>query len=661
MADTNNTQLVKMPNGDVVAFPADMPGDEIHALIAHKFPKEVAAYGTAAPGNGGTSNPDDPYFQGLPLPDRPDPAHTVQPNETSTGFLAPVSHNRRTGEWAPAVPGILTGIRDSVIDAASLPGDVLSGKYDQQLDPRSAMQSLQPDLIGRGLNAATVVGADAVPAAALKLSQRGAALRAPGAASAAGFGIPLTKGQTSGDLQQITKEELLRNGGGSAQNVMRNFDASQQETIGNVASGIGASLGKNPESTRDLVTTAIQDKVAFHKDQAASLYKIAADGGVSIKPEMVGALPQVISHSLENANVVLDTTGGLTPGANMAQRIISEDAANLTSGMSDLSAQPGSIKGTGGITLEGIEQTRKKLVGIEGVNATDSRAVKAIKTAFDDWVQTAVDNMLVSGDESALDALKQARAASKDYLSITNPKEGDQVGLAVKKLQSMDNGGATSEEVANYLYGSSIVSPTLNAPKVAARIKGLVGADSDAWKAVRADAWNRITKDLATDDPRSATMMAKRIETFLNDKGDSLSKVLYSDDERAQMQAFADALKATRTPRDATNPSRTAYTIGQMAGNITRVLAGVVTGGATGNPAIGLATTLSIPVFKNIGARKAALKAVDQSIGGSAALKITAPGSNALRGMASGASGNKVERMKLPAIGGSGATNKLVA
>lgn len=656
-----NTQLVKMPNGDVVAFPSDMPSDEIHALIVHKFPKETAAYGTNAPGNGGTSNPDDPYFQGLPLPDRPDPAHTVQPGEVNTGFLAPVSHNRRTGEWAPAVPGALTGIRDSLVDAASLPGDVLSGKYDQQLDPRSGMQNLQPDLIGRGLNAATVVGADAVPAAALRLSQKGAALRAPGAAEAAGFGIPLTKGQAAGDLQQVTKEELLRNGGGSAQNVMRNFDAAQQEKIGNVASGIGSTLGKNPESTRDLVTTAIQDKVAFHKDQAASLYKIAADGGVSIQPEMVDALPQVISHSLENANVVLDSTGGLTPGANMAQKIISEDAANLTSGMSDLSAQPGSIKGTGGITLEGIEQTRKKLVGIEGVNSTDSRAVKAIKTAFDDWVQTAVDNMLVSGDESALDALKQARSASKDYLSITNPKEGDQIGLAVKKLQSMDNGGATSEEVANYLYGANVVSPTLNAPKVAARIKDIVGADSDAWKAVRADAWNRITKDLATDDPRSATMMAKRIEGFLNDKGTSLSKVLYSDDERAQMQAFADALKATITPRDATNPSRTAYTIGQMAGNISRVLAGVVTGGATGNPMLGLATTLSIPVFKNIGARKNALKAVSQDVAAPAALNTSGP-ANALRGMASGASGNKVERMKqLPLGGGEVTTNRLVA
>lgn len=653
------SQNVKMPDGTVVAFPDDMPKDEISALIEHKFPAAVKAM-HPAPGHVHVPA-DDLGLQGIPMSDQPDPAHTVQPGEVNTGFLAPVSHNRRTGEWAPAVPAALTGIRDSLVDAASLPGDVLSGKYDQQLDPRSGMQNLQPDLIGRGLNAATVVGADAVPAAALRLSQKGAALRAPGAAEAGGFGIPLTKGQASGDLQQVTKEELLRNGGGGAQNVMRNFDAAQQEKIGTVASGIGDSLGRNPESTKDLVTTAIQDKVAFHKDQAASLYKIAADGGVSIQPEMVDALPQVISHSLENANVVLDTTGGLTPGANMAQRIISEDAANLTSGMSDLSEQPGSIKGTGGITLEGIEQTRKKLVGIEGVNSTDARAVKAIKTAFDDWVQTAVDNMLVSGDESALDALKQARSASKDYLSITNPKEGDQIGLAVKKLQSMDNGGATSEEVANYLYGANVVSPTLNAPKVAARIKDIVGADSDAWKAVRADAWNRITKDLATDDPRSATMMAKRIEGFLNDKGSSLSKVLYSDDERTQMQAFADALKATITPRDATNPSRTAYTIGQMAGNISRVLAGVVTGGATGNPMLGLATMLSIPVFKNIGARKNALKAVSQDVAAPAALNTSGP-VNALRGMASGASGNKVERMKQLPLGGSGVTtNRLVA
>lgn len=652
MADT--TQLVRMPNGDVVAFPADMPKEEIGALILHKFPKEVAAAGTSLPGNGGTSNPNDPFFQGLALPDRPDPAHTAQPGEESTGFLAPVSHNRRTGEWAPAVPGVLTGIRDSLVNAAQLPGDVLAGKY-PEMNPAVSKDQLSPELVGRGLNAATAVGADAVPVAALKLSQQGAALRAPGADAAAGFGIPLTKGQTSGDLQQITKEEMLRNGGGSAQNVVRNFDASQQGAIADAAGKIGASVGTHGESMPDLVTGAIQDKVAFHKDQASSLYQIAADGGVSVKPEMVAALPQVVAHSLETSAVHIDPQ--LTPSANAAMNILNEDTAKMTGELADAAAKPGAIAGSGGITLQGIEQIRKKLVGLGGgINDTDSRAMGAVKRAFDDWAQTAVDNMLVTGDPVALDALKQARAASSDYLSITEPGAGDQ---AAKSVAKMAKGDATSEEVANWLYGANVVSPTLNAPKVAQIVKDTVGADSPAFQAVRADVWTRLTQDMASGDSKSATKMAKSIETFLNDKGTTLSNVLYTREERAKMQDFADALKATITPGDAANPSRSGYTLMQMASGITRLLAGIATGGLTGNPAIGIATSMSIPVFKNIGARKAALKAIDQTPAAPAALNVGVP-TNALKAGVSGTMGNDMRSLPPRMLAGAG-TNRLVA
>ncbi|MDB6036019.1 MAG: hypothetical protein JWM16_6357 [Verrucomicrobiales bacterium] len=635
--------IVTLPDGRNVKFPDDMPKEEIRALIEHKFPDAVASkLKNAAPATS-AYKPIDIGAQGLDVPgSSPDPAHTVQPGEEHVGFLAPVTHNTRTGQWSPSVPGVLTGIRDSVVDAVKLPGDVAAGKY-PEMDPRVSKSELSPDLIGRGLNAATAIGTGDAPAALGKVPGSNA-LTAPGAKSAGDFGIPLTRGQAAGDLQQITKEEMLRNGGGSAQNVMRNFDATQRDAIGGVADTIGAGLGSNAESMPDLVTTAIRDKVAFHKDQAASLYEIAADGGVSIKPEMVDALPQVIAHSLETGAITVDQQ--LTPGATAAMKLISEDTAKMTSALADAAAKPDAVKGSGGITLQGVEQIRKKLVNLgEGANATDARAIRAIKKSFDDWAQTAVDNMLVTGDESALQALKKARAASADYLSITNPHEGDAAGAAVAKMQK---GDATAEEVANWLYGADVVSPTLNAPKVASRVKGLVGADSAEWKAVRAAAWDRLTKDMASGDTRSNTMLAKRIETFLNAKGSSLSKVLYSDDERAQMQKFADALKSTITPRDATNPSRTAFTLTAAMNGITRLLTGTAIGSVAG-PWAGVGAAMGVPVFKSIGARRAAIRATTQGpekVPAALTPMGRALPSNALRSGASGTMGQKVDKLQ---------------
>lgn len=573
---------------------------------------------------------DDLGMQGLALPDHPDPAHTVQPGENNVGFLAPVSHNRRTGQWSPAMPGIVTGTAQAVGDAMSLPGDALGGKYDQALDPRNGPYALgsNPELIGRGLNfAATMSGGAPLPRS---LGPEMAGRPVLGMADR--LGIPLTKGQGTGDLAALTKEEAIRQGQGAGSNIMRNFDATQREAIGGVADTIGQGLGANPESMRDLVVQSIQDKVAFHKDQAASFYEIAKDGNAVVSADAVRSIPAVVDQSLKDAAVTVDPT--VTPAANKAMQYIS-DVANLptepkspnasfgsgyspegtTAGGSRGALRPTAGVGAGpvsgkvdGVSLQGLEQLRKQIIGLgDGTNDTDKRALRAIKKSLDAWTQHAIDNALISGDDAALEAYQKARAASHDYLSITSPHEGDTVGATVAKLQK---GDATAEEVANWLYGADVANPTLGAPKVAERVKGLVGDGSPEWDAVRASAWERLVKDQksATGEPLSNTMMAKRIETFLNAKGTSLSKVLYTDAERAKMQQFADVLKATVTPRDATNPSRSGWTVAGTMNSITRLLAGGSVASVAG-PGAGAAAYFAIPVFKNIGARNAALEA----------------------------------------------------
>lgn len=566
----------------------------------------------------------------LPMPDSPDATHTVQPDESHTGFLAPVTHNRRTGEWSLSVPGIVTGTAQSIGDAATLPGDALSGKYDAALDPRNGPYALgsDPELIGRGLNfAATVSAGTPLPRT---LGPEVLGREAVGFADR--LGVPLTKGQGSGELAQLTKEEAIRQGQGSGSNIMRNFDARQREAITGVADTIGQGLGKNPESMPGMVVQAIQNKVAFHKDQAASFYEIAKDGNAVVSADAVRSIPAVVDQSLKDAAVTVDPQ--LTPAANKAMQFIA-DVANLPaepkapnasfgSGYSPEGTTVGGNRGAlrptagvgagpvngnvDGVSLDGLEQLRKQIIGLgDGTNDTDRRALRAIKKSLDVWTQHAIDNALISGDDAALEAYQKARAASHDYLSITSPREGDTVGATIAKLQ---NGDATAEEVANWLYGADVANPTLDAPKVASRVKSLVGPDSPEWNAVRASAWERLVKDQksATGEPLSNAMMAKRIETFLNAKGTSLSKVLYSDEERAQMQQFADVLKATLTPREATNPSRTAWTLAGTMNGITRLLAGGTVTSVAG-PQAGAAAFFAIPVFKNIGARNAALRA----------------------------------------------------
>lgn len=633
-------QNVKMPDGTVVGFPDDVPKEEIGALIAHKFPDAVKSAQENTVDPTGKIVPINPMRASTPNQSTPLPADMPQqvmsgvnegvagtlsfPNQVARSFesIGPTIVNALGGHAAmPPESGYLPDMGQNYLSLSNSVGAIKP----TSTDPRNQVARTVGQFAGGMLVPGFGLEGDAATASKVATN----ALR-PRAAAARDFGIPLTKGQTAGDLQQLTKEELLRQGGGTGQNVMRNFDAAQQETIANAAGGIGGKLGSNPESMRDLVVNAVQNKVAFKKDQAGQLYQIAADGGITIKPEMVEALPQIIDHSLEAANVVVDTgQGGLTPAASLAKKVIEQDSVALTQGMSDFAAK-GGIPGTEGISLDGIERIRKKLVKIDAsaTSPTDVSALRAVKTAFDDWMGTAVDNMLVSGDPQALEALKQARATSHDYLSITSPKSGDTVGATVAK---MANGNPTAEEVSNWLVGADYVNPRLEAPKVAQRVKDIV--TPQAWDAVRASVWDGLTKDAtsAVGDPLSATKMSTRIEKFLNAKGTTLSKVLFTDSERAEMQQFADALKATITPRDATNPSRSAYTIGQLAGGISRLFLGAGAGAVTGSPTVGLATMLAVPVFKSGAARKAAMKAIDQTPAKTGAA-LSVPKGNALRG-----------------------------
>lgn len=418
------------------------------------------------------------------------------------------------------------------------------------------------------------------------------------------FDIPLTTAQRTGDLRQFGQEERLRQVDGSGQPIMRQFDKQQAEAIERASDEmIGAKLG-DPANMEDNLARALRDKVAASKQRASQLYDFAEQSGAVLDEGAVRVLPDYVQQRLAANSVIVDAS--ITPSAALALKEI-EAAGALKGGLDPLAPKTGPINGDlVGVSLKGVEQVRKRLVGLSGNTPEDRRAVYQIKKAFDDWLDDAVDRALISGDETALKALKAARAETAFHKKLTTPESGDEVTDRIAKMQDQD---ATAEQVANWLYGADIASPVLMAPRVAGKLKQVLGAGSPEFGAIRAAAWKRLVTDLASGNMRSATMIAKRVEQFLNSKGVSLSKVLYSEAERAQMQRFADLLKKTVTPRDATNPSRTGWTLNNMANGITKLIAGGA-GLQMGGPTGSLAAMLAVPVFKNVAGARAARKAV---------------------------------------------------
>jgi hypothetical protein len=138
--------VVKMPNGDQVSFPDEMPKEQIRDLIASKFPESV------------------------PKPES---------KGTYRGQILPYEHNMDTGEVSFAVPRLIQGLYDSAARAVTAPGRAYRGEL-QVMGPDG---NVSPEAIEEGVNFAAWMS----PAA-------------PGSAVAKGARVapqpkPLTEGQ----------------------------------------------------------------------------------------------------------------------------------------------------------------------------------------------------------------------------------------------------------------------------------------------------------------------------------------------------------------------------------------------------------------------------------------------------------------------------------
>jgi hypothetical protein len=482
--------------------------------------------------------------------------------------LYPFERNVKTGEYRPAIPKIIPGMIEGIVDAATLPRDIADGMYGDL----GTRYSYSPELAGRVLNLATFGVTGPMP----KLGPgRLPRLRQEIATKEAdSFGIPLTSGQASGDLNQLRSEQLLRQADAS-QPLMRTFDDRQTEAIGAATGTIGKEFGGTADDLAGTVTTGLQNKTRLAKEGADTFFEVAQDGKLKVRLAAVKALPGFVKERLSGV-VVNDT---LTPAATAALREI-EGATFVPP------------KRSSPLPWSELEKVRRKLAGLSGTGPDDIIATRGVKQAFDDWLSDAVDQQLFSGDEAALQSLKAARAETHQYLSLTNPKDGDAAGATIAKMRQ---GDATAEQVANWLYGADVVSPTLAATDVAKRLKGVFGPSSEEWKTIRAAAWNKLVNDPATGQVRPAATLAKRLDAFLTNNDSSLAGTLFSEEERNRIKALAAVLRRIDLPVDARYPSPSPFALGDTARQTIAALIGAAGFELAGYA--GLATAIAMPIF----------------------------------------------------------------
>lgn len=394
-------------------------------------------------------------------------------------------------------------------------------------------------------------------------------------AAAERFGVPLTRGQATGDVAQVATEENFRAGtrGQTAYDTIQGFDRAQGSAVGAARESIAEGLG-NPANRIDAaeaVISGVRREADAARAAGSAAYGALEESGAALQGSAFANIERQITGAVRAEGLAIDAG---TPNAQAALNVLR-------------SAFEGSD--TGAVPFAAIERARQRAVAFRtaaysGSNGPDQAVSSAVVDQFDAWLDDTITDALISGDQAILGQAKNARALWSKYRSTFLSREG--ADNFIRKIVEDD---LAPDQVASWLYGASTNIGGGQSSLVAKRVKDILGPDSQEWSAVRRAAWDRITQTTPGRDDFGPQAIASNISELLDGKGLTLGRELFTDQERLVMGEFRDMLKVLVPPRKSTNPSGSSYDVQRSAQEMTRMLAGMIFGQGTGTGVVGAA------------------------------------------------------------------------
>jgi hypothetical protein len=140
----------------------------------------------------------------------------------------------------------------------------------------------------------------------------------------------------------------------------------------------------------------------------------------------------------------------------------------------------------------------------------------------------------------------------------------DRVDKVIARISGRDGGpGMTSGEVVDLMFGRAGKGDKGLSVQLAQRLKNDISPEG--WTSVRQGMWEKLTNAGEGKIEFGPQALSQRLHEFLNESGKSLSQVLFSPAERAQMAQLAAVYKQMIPPKGTTNPSGTAPMLARIA------------------------------------------------------------------------------------------------
>lgn len=299
-----------------------------------------------------------------------------------------------------------------------------------------------------------------------------------------------------------------------------------------------------------------------------ALYNVAGNSGASVRADAVQNARSVVAQGLEDSGVVVDPT--LTPAAS---RMMGE-LQNLSDLRIPNEAVGARVAASGNeraaaVSVQGLEQARKRLSFLSQAasNDADRRAAGAVMRQFDNWQSDVFENALFSGNDDALNAFRQARAANAQWRQHFF-NEDDDAGRVINRIVT---GEVTPQEVSNYIVGASKVGAKGVSSRLLTRLADATGNDPEAMQAIRGGIWSRLSQATEGTATKQPAKIVNDINEFLNGSGRDVANRLFTPQQQGIMRAYADTLRQGGQARETldevaknTKPSSSKPAIGPM-------------------------------------------------------------------------------------------------